>query len=259
MATWVIQKNGINLLAGESIQTAVESDGGEVIHASVVPSIGAIICHLNEPKGNNVIPYGSTAMVELARIKKWKGLFINDQFNSTSWNMHRIDMLNRDAKVMKISDIHDFVRDQDFKDKVFIRPHLNRKLFTGFELTFHDLFNISQSLRIGRTKVTQEDEITVASSKEIFSETRWFVVDGKVIDGSAYRVRGRQFMYNIKNDHEIKEAQKLADVWLPHPTCVMDVAETQYGLKVVEFNCFNSSGFYHHDIPKIIKAVNALF
>lgn len=259
MATWVIQNNGVNLAAAYAVRSAVRDIGGKVCSASVYPSTGTIDYKNEAPKGKNTIPYGSTVLVELARKEGWDGLFVNDNFNSTVWNEQRKDMLNQDSEVIKISDLKDYVVDRRPGEMVFIRPHLDRKLFTGTKISIFDLSGVEQDLSIGHTHVTHETEITVASVKEIASETRWFVVGGKVIDGSTYRVRGQQQMYHIGNENDIAEAQKLADVWLPHETCVMDVAETPYGLKVIEFNCFNSSGFYHHDIPKIIKAVNALF
>ncbi len=86
------------------------------------------------------------------------------------------------------------------------------------------------------------------------SESRFFVVGGKVIDGAFYRMYGQRFSGVAKPD-EIEAAQEMANVWLPHETCVMDIAKTEEGLKVIEFNCFNGSGFYVNDISKIVKAV----
>jgi hypothetical protein len=35
----------------------------------------------------------------------------------------------------------------------------------------------------------------------------------------------------------------------------MDVCETENGYKVVEFNCFNASGFYNCDVDAVVKNV----
>jgi hypothetical protein len=51
----------------------------------------------------------------------------------------------------------------------------------------------------------------------------------------------------------IDEAQSFADKWLPDSCCVMDLALVDDSLKVIEFNCINSSGFYNHDVSKIFK------
>ena len=47
----------------------------------------------------------------------------------------------------------------------------------------------------------------------------------------------------------IKE-YRLADIY------VMDVAEISNGFKIIECNCFNGTGFYQHDIEKIVAAIN---
>jgi hypothetical protein len=53
----------------------------------------------------------------------------------------------------------------------------------------------------------------------------------------------------------IDEAQELANKWLPDQCCVMDLALVEDELKVIEFNCINSSGFYDHDVDAIFKAL----
>jgi hypothetical protein len=54
----------------------------------------------------------------------------------------------------------------------------------------------------------------------------------------------------------IINAQKLANGWMPNEVVAMDVALTDLGVKIVEFNCFNCSGIYDHDVPKIVNEVS---
>jgi ATP-grasp domain-containing protein len=52
----------------------------------------------------------------------------------------------------------------------------------------------------------------------------------------------------------IERKTNMANVWLPAACCVMDTCLLDTGeLKVVEFNCINGSGFYDHDVKKIMK------
>jgi len=37
---------------------------------------------------------------------------------------------------------------------------------------------------------------------------------------------------------------------------VMDIALMEEGYKLIECNCFNGTGFYDHDIEKIIESIN---
>ena len=61
---------------------------------------------------------------------------------------------------------------------------------------------------------------------------------------------------------EITEAARRAvlqavDRFQPAPVFVIDVAETDSGEKIIEYNTFNSSGFYFCDVGQIIDSVNA--
>lgn len=45
-------------------------------------------------------------------------------------------------------------------------------------------------------------------------------------------------------------------LYQPGRAFVIDVALTDDGLKIVELNCINCSGFYEADIQKIIMSLN---
>jgi hypothetical protein len=51
-------------------------------------------------------------------------------------------------------------------------------------------------------------------------------------------------------------AESAARHWQPCEIFVMDIAEHQGGLRIIEINGFNSSGFYAADIPAIVAAVS---
>lgn len=43
--------------------------------------------------------------------------------------------------------------------------------------------------------------------------------------------------------------------WVPIESFVLDIALTADGLKVIEFNNINSSGFYVSNVPKYVQAI----
>jgi hypothetical protein len=91
--------------------------------------------------------------------------------------------------------------------------------------------------------------------QNIKAEWRWFVVGGKVISGSMYRAHNQLRKMRVVEQDLINEAQLLADKWLPDECCVMDLALVGEELKVIEFNCINSSGFYDNDVNAIFEAL----
>lgn len=263
LPVWAIQINAVSRLQAEAVAMAVTSQGGRVIPVEVIASTGSILSHAEpdfltdaEKNGTNFIPYGSTKLVELAMELKMSGVFRNDNFSVPIWNEKRADMLNGDSVGMLVKDIPAYSEAFPSDTVVFIRPTVGKKLFPGQPATLADILGWIKAGQVGRYLFPLDMEITIAKNKVIIDEVRWFVVGGKVIDGSAYRVRGQRVTIHDNNENNLKEAQRFADVWLPHPTCVMDLALTEEGLRVIEFNTFNSSGFYHHDIPKIVKAVH---
>ncbi len=88
-------------------------------------------------------------------------------------------------------------------------------------------------------------------------EWRYFIVDRKIVTGSSYRHLGQPYLKQELDPDVLVEAQALADIWLPHPCCCMDVALCDDEVRVVEFNGLNASGFYDHDVMAFAKAVSA--
>lgn len=256
---WAIQTHSVNQVQADALAEAVRENYGDVQRVIVLPTTGLIVPHDGYiTQSLNMIPYGTTKLVELAMCRGWTNVFRNNNFYVSAWNGNRQDMLNNESVSMFADELPEYLKDYPNDRLFFIRPTVGKKLFTGQTATKADILNFVSTEQIGKYQFPPDTGVTISSYKEILSETRWFVVDGKVISGSTYRVRGQSLVVPDNNDNNLKEAQRLADVWLPHPTCVMDLAETPEGIKVVEFNTFNSSGFYNHDIPKIVRAVHEM-
>lgn len=256
---WLIQTNGVNIDQASAVASAIIAIGGSVIEVHADSSSNTLRFPNNDaPIGDDVIPYGSTLLVKLARKQPWKGVFYNDNFQTTAWIANRSDMLNAEQMILPASQVGDYLKEFDDDLPLFIRPAVEHKAFAGGCWPVSDLKTSIPTGRFGRYAYDKETSVAISPVVDISSETRWFVVNGVVVAGGVYRLRNTSVMIRETNSGAIKEAQKLADVWLPMPTCVMDLATTPEGVKVVEFNCFNSSGFYNHDIKAVVKAANSL-
>ena len=253
---WAIQTNAVNKTQAQAVIDAVLACGGEVDEVGVLPMTGLIVSRYGKyTESLDIIPYGSTKLVQLAMDKKWTGVFRNNNFYSGAWKIYREDMLNNDIAILYADEMESYLRNSPSDKLFFIKPYAGYKSFTGLTASKADILGFLSSKKIGKYDLPVDEPIVVSSYKQILSETRWFVVNGKVISGSAYRVRGQAVSIPDNSDSNLAEAQRMADIWLPHQTCVMDLAETPDGTKVIEFNTFNSSGFYSHDISKVVKAV----
>lgn len=258
MITWVIQNNFIDLTQAEVVARSVTNDGGKVVGAKVIPFCDTIEFWDGEaPRGPLVVPYGATKLTKMARKYDWKGVFFNDNFDTAVWNTNRDDMLNSDGNIMPVSETSSFLKGVPDDMPMFIRPCLDLKAFNGTLTSVGEIKNWMKSADSGNFSFKPDTLVSIAKAKHIQAEWRWFVVGGKVIDGSIYRLRGQRLTIHERDQKVIDEAQGFADKWLPDATCVMDLALTEDGMKCIEFNCFNSSGYYNNDIEKIVKAVNA--
>ncbi len=86
-------------------------------------------------------------------------------------------------------------------------------------------------------------------------ECRFFVVN-EVVTGSHYRINNVTICKVISPDDVIWSiANEYAKLYQPHDVFVMDIAETDDGFKIVEYNCLNASGLYHSDVKKLFTAL----
>lgn len=209
--------------------------------------------------GTKYIPYGSTLLTNLDYELKWEGLYFDlAKFNYEAAASNRDDMMN--AQFIKPLNVTiEFLHTRPDNELWFIRPSEDLKQFSGQIIEAKEcrewLKDAMECDMSGTYKMEPETMIVLAEPQTIQAEWRWFVVGGEIVDGSMYRANGRLIKNHETETGVIKEAQKFADKWVPSPCCVMDTALVDDKIKVIEFNCINSSGFYNHNVSKIFSAL----
>ena len=149
---------------------------------------------------------------------------------------------------------------------IFIRPCNDGKLFSGEITTWKNLkqwIDKIEQMRIvfslGKSEAIPNDtKILIAPLQKIYKEYRFFVVDKKVITGSLYKEGTRVIARKCIDTDVINFAQKMVNIWQPIEAFVIDIARTPGGLKVVEINCLNASGFYACDMSLVIMALEEM-
>lgn len=204
------------------------------------------------------IPYGSTSFLMQAHRKHWDGVFFDlATMNYRAALENHPHMLN--TGVMTVADAIIFLKQQDPLSVWFIRPSDDLKQFSGQLLDAKEIWQWLQSMTEavggGSYYMPPTAEVVLCPPKHIQAEWRWFIVGGKIVSGSMYRVHGQLRKIRELEDNVISEAQGLADIWLPQPCVVMDTALVDGEVKVVEFNCINSSGLYDNDADAIFDAL----
>jgi hypothetical protein len=253
---WVIQENLYKEEAFLDLIHAVETAGAPYVVVKVVPFSHELIPE-QYPTGDIVV-MGATTMIGIAQERGWKpGAFYNDNFDYRQWKENIGDeLLNHDSEVCMFKDVNPSF------NPFFIRPTEDRKCFTGevIDKANYDLWlKSTQEVTDGYSTLRPETMVSVAPVKAIHSEWRFFVVDGRVITGSLYK-RGNRVIHLpalIGEDAEVY-AQKMVDRWQPDRAFVIDVALTDDGYKIIEYNCMNSAGFYKSNVNKIVAAIESI-
>lgn len=256
--TWLIQTNLIDYQQQVDVRNYALAAGASVKEVVVIPMHEGLV--FPEPiteEDGIVIPYGSTSMVKRAFADHvFEGLCYNPGTARVDrWLRERDDLLNNDITICRVDQLHTFMPDQNPNSYWFIRPLSDLKVFQGTCVQLREIRRWQTSKESRSSQIDPGTMVVVAEAKSIFAEYRYFIVGGKVISGSEYHVGGRKLPKRVEDFERLANAQAMANLWLPHENCVMDLAETEEGMRVIEFNTINCAGFYNHDINAVIEAL----
>lgn len=254
---WVLQDNLYSEEGWEALVGALERLGFPYSVHRCVPFVGTLEPE-PPPFDSPVIVMGSYSMARHAHTYGWKPGAWLDSLDFRTQREHWGDlMLNADARCTTIGALAGPI-----ERPCFVRPVHDTKGFTGTVFDdpswqeFRDgVFRVAEDS--SRPTVTPCDEILVCSIKEIWSETRTWVVDGRVVTASGYKfgTTKRYTPPHQVDDYITAFAQACTDRWCPNAAFVLDVADTPAGLKIVEINNLNAAGFYRGDMQKLVVAL----
>ena len=211
------------------------------------------------PDTDNVFCFGAIKLARVAALRGWKpGSMMNQNHDFEVYKPHYGDnLLNYDSKIQRFADPVDWT----YGEKKFFRPTQDTKTFTGkvfSQVEWEDF--VYYHLNNGHlTTLNENTQIQVSTVKKIYKEIRFWVVGGKIITGSQYRL-GNQTIYDDVFEPEAQEfAQSMVDKFQLAEAFVIDVCLTENGWKVVECGCINCAGFYKSDLHKMIMSVEDYF
>jgi len=201
----------------------------------------------------HVMIYGSKAFAEIAKNMELKpGSFMTEQFEFEIFQRKLgNELLNNEFIIGELSTLHPIA------EEFFIRPTGNTKLFTGMTVTKKDFLDWQErENREGSPYIGQT--LMIAPLQRIKAEYRFFVVNQKVVTGSSYKVGDKIDVYSKPSPEIIKYAEQIVDKFPLAKAFVIDIAETEKGLKVVEYNNINTSGLYGCDEVAFVHSINEL-
>jgi len=178
--------------------------------------------------------------------------FLNENFKVDKWVTELSDdMLNHEVYYGILENIT-----FESAKKFFIRPLEDNKAFDGMVIDM-DLLNHWRNDQ--SKKGLMNLEVVVSPVKNVYREYRIFVVKNEVITGSLYRVSGKPQISDEVGRDVIDYVYTVINKWVPIESFVIDIALTDDGYKVIEFNNINSSGFYACNVPKYVEAIQLAY
>jgi hypothetical protein len=141
--------------------------------------------------------------------------------------------------------------------RVFVRPDSALKPFAGRVL---DASAIDRSaLDHGFYYDDDALPIVVAPARRIHREWRAVIADGRVVAGCAYTADRRGTVEPLPEPVRAIAGQVACGDWQPAPIYVVDVAEVDSVVRVLELNPFSGADLYHCDPYAVVEAVARIF
>jgi hypothetical protein len=200
----------------------------------------------------DVFCFGTIRLTELAKGFGWyPGSLLNENHDYSIYApIYGFEnMLNGDGVVIRGTDDCPFV-DNFF----FARPTADSKNFKG------QTFDHENWKSFMKDHKDRNATYLVAPLKQIQQEVRCWVVGGKVVTASLYKI-GNRVVYQNYDDESffVNFAQSMVDKYQPAEAFVIDVCLADDKLKVVEINCINAAGFYRCNLQKLIESLENHF
>lgn len=202
-------------------------------------------------ESNNVMLFGSTKLARLCYGKMFSpGIFMNDVFDMQN-NINNFEelMLNSDSVIQTMKEPIQWLNKE-----MFIRPVKDDKFFTGRVFDKDSWASLLNTYETNQW-FSSTQNIVVSLPKQIYAEYRFWVVNGKIVTSSQYKLGTLYYPHSFVPPEAIAFAQKSIDKYQPIETFCIDVGQTENGYKIIELNCLNCSGFYESSVITMIQAL----
>lgn len=203
----------------------------------------------------DVFFFGSANTGKVVEKYGWDpGHLINENFTFEKYlPIYGENLLNGDGVIRSVEEMSDDI----FAEEFFARPLGDTKEFTGQVFDKEEWDNYTKDNPI----LASDTKIFFAKSKNhIQQEIRCWIVDGKPVTISQYKIGNRANYLNMDHNEEaILFATKMAKIYSPARAYCLDICLYQDEYKIVELGCLNHCGFYDANMPKLIQALEEAY
>ena len=243
----IVQENCFREENYDNLILALDRLGVEYEIVKVLPFTDDIEFKTNR---KDVFVWGAVKLARIAKLQDWNpGSLINDNHDFNVYkNFYKVNLFNYNSQIIKISD------DFNFPDGFFARPTSDGKAFTGKVFNREDFLELRD-----RKQIDPNTKIQISGIKKIYKEVRFWIVDGKIITASQYRLGNRVVYDEFFDTDAFDYCKKMINVFQLADAFVMDLCYGEDGWKIMECGCINSAGFYRADMQKLVIALEDYF
>jgi hypothetical protein len=193
----------------------------------------------------DILVYGSVPWMKAFASSRRFGAqisFYPKAFAASTWApVFGRDSVNGNGQLVLASDVPEVLASGPHH----LRPDMEDKAFAGavYDMATWAALNIDPDV-----------QVWASAPKKIYAEFRTWIIEGNVVDTTQYRKDGDNVRIHVEDNAIAGSVQGLVDVYSPHRNFVIDTANTDDGLQVLEFNSIHCSGFYAADIERVLSA-----
>lgn len=206
-------------------------------------------CYIDWDQYHPVLPYGSVQFVRHLKKSPRLGRYLmysEDAFSTVHWTgIFGARAMNHRGHLVTAADVPTLLARGE---RLHVRPDREDKAFIAavFDTASWDQIR-------GERHLSPQLLCWAAPVVALRGEWRCWVVGGKVIEISQYRKDGKpnRVLETCAEVHAA--AQALADVYLPAPAVVLDMALTDEGYQLLEFNPIHGAGWYAARVDYVLQ------
>jgi len=258
MINWVLQSNLTKSNVIAAIKSALVGSDESYEEITVIP-FSEDIPKVRSKDSLNIVYGSSTLMLNAYKSPELRrGLFYDpEKYTMQNYvQQWKSNLLNSDGQLIELGHVKNLISEP--KQKWFIRPNDDEKGFSGKLIEFTQLIDwIEKMDQLDSPEINNQRKAWISRPQAIEKEWRLFIVNDRIVSSSRYMNKGELNIDPSDNPSEmISFANKRIAEYRLDDVYVMDIAKVMDEYKIIECNCFNGTGFYEHDIPKIVSAIN---
>ena len=254
--TWYVQSS-IDITAHDKIFDICEELTLPFISVPIIPFSTELPAEVDFSAPG--IPYGSTTFIDLcSKHSTLKHYTFTDKTRLTCCAYYQKlgkDFVNEPLYIGDIKNIPEF-------DICFLKSNQDSKAICGDVYTLEQIKELKKNCSAGFDSFLSDGLVVYCSTpKTVVDECRLVFMGGEYLTGSTYNVpyKGKKRELNIVDDKDVIDfAKKCIALYNPFYATVIDIGfdVDAQELKCIEYNCFNSSGWYACDWSAILSTLS---